>query len=222
MNVFAIGPDRECEELEVRYESVKCLESTEDLKGKYSEGDALIYFWENESIDDLQVVLGMKDLTVILNSVNSTLAEISVFIEGIQCNLLGFAGISGFIDKDAWEISELNNNDFLKAKSLFELLNVRAVKVADRVGLASPRVICMIINEAFYTVMEGTAEKSDIDTAMKLGTNYPGGPFEWLEKIGIITVYELLEAIYEDTKDERYKICPLLKQEYLIELGVRS
>jgi 3-hydroxybutyryl-CoA dehydrogenase len=46
---------------------------------------------------------------------------------------------------------------------------------------------------------------------MKLGTNYPFGPFEWCEKLGVKTVVTMLEKIYNDTKDERYKICPLLK-----------
>jgi 3-hydroxybutyryl-CoA dehydrogenase len=73
----------------------------------------------------------------------------------------------------------------------------------------------MIINEAFYTVQEGTATRQDIDLAMKLGTNYPYGPFEWCERIGIRHVYELLQAMYDDTRDERYKVCPLLKKEYL-------
>lgn len=88
--------------------------------------------------------------------------------------------------------------------------------VDDRVGLVTPRIICMIINEAYYTVQEGTAGKEDIDLAMKLGTNYPFGPFEWCQKIGVKNVYELLAAIYNDTKDERYKICPQLKKEYLL------
>jgi 3-hydroxybutyryl-CoA dehydrogenase len=73
----------------------------------------------------------------------------------------------------------------------------------------------MIINEAYYTVQEGTANRADIDQAMKLGTNYPLGPFEWCHKIGIADVYETLEAIYNDTHDERYKICSLLKHDYL-------
>jgi 3-hydroxybutyryl-CoA dehydrogenase len=41
------------------------------------------------------------------------------------------------------------------------------------------------------------------------------GPFEWANKIGIKHVYETLDAIYNDTHDERYKICPLLKTKYL-------
>jgi len=90
------------------------------------------------------------------------------------------------------------------------------VIVEDRVGMVTPRVICMIINEAYYTTMEGTATKEDIDLAMKLGTNYPFGPFEWALNIGVENVFELLEALYEDTKDDRYRICPLLKKEYLL------
>ena len=87
--------------------------------------------------------------------------------------------------------------------------------VGSRVGLVTPRILCMIINEAFYTLQEGTANRRDIDAAMKLGTNYPLGPFEWCDMIGIDKVYRLLESVYADTKEERYKICPLLKTTYL-------
>lgn len=81
--------------------------------------------------------------------------------------------------------------------------------------MVTPRIVCMIINEAFYTVQEGTASKEDIDKSMKLGTNYPYGPFDWCSKIGIKNVFELLDAMYTDTREQRYKICPLLKTEYL-------
>ena len=99
--------------------------------------------------------------------------------------------------------------------SFFESFNWPFEKVATRVGLVTPRVISMIINEACYTVQEGTAGMKDIDLAMKLGTNYPFGPFEWANRIGIENVYACLEAIYLDTQEERYKICPLLKSHYL-------
>ena len=89
------------------------------------------------------------------------------------------------------------------------------LSVEDRVGMVKPRVIFMIINEACYTLQEGTATIEDIDMAMKLGTNYPFGPFEWCDRIGVTSVFETLAAMYEDTKDERYKICPLLKTKYL-------
>ncbi len=102
---------------------------------------------------------------------------------------------------------ELPQN-IVKALNYFE-----AIKVDDRVGMVTPRVICMIINEAYYTLQEGTANKSDIDLGMKLGTAYPMGPFEWADKIGSQNVYHLLKAVFDDTMDERYKICNLLKTE---------
>ena len=106
----------------------------------------------------------------------------------------------------------------MRLNSIMKDLGSDFLVVDDRVGLVTPRVICMIINEAYYTVQEGTASREDIDIAMKLGTNYPFGPFEWCQRIGVRHVYELLEAVYDDTKDERYKICPLLKKEYLLEV----
>jgi 3-hydroxybutyryl-CoA dehydrogenase len=52
-------------------------------------------------------------------------------------------------------------------------LDWKYIQVEDRVGMVTPRVIFMIINEACCTLQEGTASMKDIDTSMKLGTNYP-------------------------------------------------
>ena len=88
--------------------------------------------------------------------------------------------------------------------------------VGSRVGMVTPRVISMIINEACYTLQEGTANIEDIDKGMKLGTNYPKGPFEWADEIGVGHIYDTLEALYQDTGDVRFKICPLLKEYALL------
>jgi 3-hydroxybutyryl-CoA dehydrogenase len=71
----------------------------------------------------------------------------------------------------------------------------------------------MIINEAFLTLQEGTAQREDIDLAMKLGTNYPGGPFEWAEKWGLDEVARLLHRLQQSTGDPRYKRSQLLTEE---------
>jgi 3-hydroxybutyryl-CoA dehydrogenase len=81
--------------------------------------------------------------------------------------------------------------------------------------MVTARILFMIINEACYTLQEGTASIADIDISMKLGTAYPLGPFEWANRIGLRHVYETLQAVYSDTFDDRYKICPLLKTYYL-------
>ena len=79
---------------------------------------------------------------------------------------------------------------------LKSICSQRATKylcVEDRSGLVTPRLICMIINEAYYALEEGTASRDDIDLAIKSGTNYPYGPFEWAKRIGIRNVVEFLE-----------------------------
>jgi 3-hydroxybutyryl-CoA dehydrogenase len=129
--------------------------------------------------------------------------------------VFGFNGLDGFMSNACMEITAPNDKAKSEISDFLTEKKIEHVFVDDRVGMVTPRIICMIINEAYNTVQEGTASKSDIDLAMKLGTNYPYGPFEWCTRIGITHVYELLEALYMDTHDERFRISPLLKKEYL-------
>lgn len=128
--------------------------------------------------------------------------------------IIGMNTLPTFINRDLAEVCLVHPDDKVIFEPILEKLGFKCSWVKSRVGLVTPRVVLMIINEAYYTVQEGTASKADIDLGMKLGTNYPKGPFEWAEAIGIEYVYLTLEAIYEDTKDPRYMICPLLKTEF--------
>jgi 3-hydroxybutyryl-CoA dehydrogenase len=78
---------------------------------------------------------------------------------------------------------------------LFDDLNWSYQFVQDTPGMVSPRIIAMIINEAYYTYEEKVSSKNEIDIAMKLGTNYPYGPFEWAEMIGLKNIYNLLSRL---------------------------
>ena len=71
------------------------------------------------------------------------------------------------------------------------------------------RILGGIINEAMWAVTEEVASEEDIDTAMKLGTNYPLGPMEWAKRIGIDKVYNLLGALNETVTDNRFASPPL-------------
>ena len=157
-----------------------------------------------------------KPVTTFLNTCKISLAELSHAVNNqMQCTVFGFNGLPTLLNRNILEVSVLKPDETVLLKKMCDRLNTEYVLVGDRVGMVTARVISMIINEAYYTVQEGTASREDIDLAMKLGTNYPYGPFELCERIGIKHIFELLEAIYEDTKDERYKICALLKKEYL-------
>jgi 3-hydroxybutyryl-CoA dehydrogenase len=77
--------------------------------------------------------------------------------------------------------------------------------------MVMPRILCMLINEASFALMEEVASPADLDTAMKLGTNYPRGPIEWADRIGIRQVVSVLRALHADLGEERYRISPLLQ-----------
>jgi 3-hydroxybutyryl-CoA dehydrogenase len=167
--------------------------------------------------------------TLLVLSANLTSIDEAIHESQIQHPPKYIAGICAFphlIERPLLEISiphYIQNNESFniasykkKYESIIQFLGYQKAQwVQPRVGMVTARVICMIINEAYFTVQEGTATKTDIDTAMKLGTNYPNGPFEFKQLFGIDLVYKQLEALYNDTKDERYKICSTLKNEYL-------
>jgi 3-hydroxybutyryl-CoA dehydrogenase len=88
-------------------------------------------------------------------------------------------------------------------------VGIETVLAADEIGMISPRVVSMIINEAFFAINEEVSTKEEINTAMKLGTNYPFGPFEWCDKIGLNNVKILLAELAKN--DLRYTIAPALK-----------
>jgi 3-hydroxybutyryl-CoA dehydrogenase len=129
--------------------------------------------------------------------------------------LFGFCGLPTLLNRPLLEVSIYHEADREKLADTCVALGTDYRVVEDRVGLVTPRVICMIINEACYTLQEGTASIQDIDLGMKLGTGYPRGPFEWANAIGVERVYAVLEAMWNDTHDERYKVCPLLKRQAL-------
>jgi 3-hydroxybutyryl-CoA dehydrogenase len=157
-----------------------------------------------------------KPVTAFLNTCKITLADLARAVQPpLQCTIFGFNGFPTLFNREFLEVSVLTADDTPVLKKFCQKLSTDFLLVDDRVGLVTPRVICMIVNEAYYTLQEGTATRQDIDLAMKLGTNYPYGPFEWCDRIGLKDVYELLDAVYKDTKDERYKISALMKKEYL-------
>lgn len=219
MNILVIGEQINLDETKVKFGENHSYTFERDHREaeRFVQGsDMVLDFILDEDPFQVEIYADKSNTRVFVNTAKISLAELSNLANHhLKSKLFGFNGLPTFLNRNVLEASVLNREDENQLAELCKILNTEYLLVDDRVGLVTPRIICMIINEAYYTAEEGTATREDIDLSMKLGTNYPYGPFEWCQRIGIKHVYELLEAVYEDTHDERYKICSQLKKEYL-------
>lgn len=223
MQILVTGDHDRYEGLEKRISDVATLEYTEKVPKSLEGYDALFDLNLDDHPERLNQYQDFENKPVLGCAVKRQLADMANYAEQpLKCHLFGINGLSTFIKRNVQELSVLNAEEQPALEEFFGKLGLDYQIVDDRVGMVAPRVVMMIINEAAFTLQEGTASQSDINKSLKRGTNYPYGPFEWADKIGIKHVYEGLYAIYQDTGDERYKICPLLKTHYLKNKGFHT
>jgi len=101
---------------------------------------------------------------------------------------------------------------FATTMELAKKLGKTPVAVNDAPGFVSNRVLMPLINEAVYTVMEGTATPEAVDAVMKLGMNHPMGPLTLADFIGLDVCLAIMNILYEGFGDSKYRPCPLLKR----------
>ncbi|MBL8329581.1 MAG: 3-hydroxyacyl-CoA dehydrogenase [Rubrivivax sp.] len=100
-----------------------------------------------------------------------------------------------------------------QAPAWLAALGFAPMPVQDAPGLVVTRTLAMLINEAADAVLQGVCLPDAADAAMKLGVNYPAGPFEWLadwSEAGVVAVLQALDAHY---RGERYRVSPWLRRE---------
>ena len=96
--------------------------------------------------------------------------------------------------------------------ALAERLGKTPVSVNDAPGFVSNRVLMPMINEAVFCLYEGIATPEAIDTVMKLGMNHPIGPLALADLIGLDTCLAIMDVLYHEFRDSKYRACPLLVQ----------
>lgn len=161
----------------------------------------LLFHPDPDRINELKK---LQPSLIIVNSVITTL-------NNLPENFIRLNGWPTFLKRQLVEASCINNDHKIKAEKIFASCNKSVEWVPDVPGFITARVISMIINEAYFALDEKVSSKYEIDTAMKLGTNYPYGPFQWSEKIGLKNVCELLTTLSKI--NSRYEPSALLKKE---------
>ena len=101
---------------------------------------------------------------------------------------------------------------FEAAKALADRLGKTAVAVADSPGFVVNRMLVPMINEAVYAYSEGLASAEEIDTAMKLGLSHPIGPLALADLIGLDVCLDVMDVMYREFSDSKYRPCPLLRK----------
>ena len=158
------------------------------------DADVIIDLLFDEVPEHLPVLQSFHSKLIMINSVINTLKD-------TDPSFVRLNGWNGFLEKSIMEAAGTESVRQM-ATEAFSFFNKSIEWVPDIPGFISPRVISMIINEAFLALQEGVSTKEEINTAMKLGTNYPLGPFEWVEKIGTTKVKDLLTRL--SSLDSKY------------------
>ena len=86
------------------------------------------------------------------------------------------------------------------------------VQVNEAAGFVVNRILIPMINEAAFIKMEGVSNIAGIDTAMKLGANHPMGPLELGDYIGLDICLAIMDVLYKETGDSKYRACPLIRK----------
>ncbi len=170
--------------------------------GNKSIEGANAYFFLDFNGEDFRSFSDVINTPIFVNSVNTT-------SDSLPNNCIRINGWFGFFNTPKIEVVYKTEQQKI-VDEIFNQLQWQYTKVPDIIGMIAPRIVCSIINEAYFALEENVSTEQQIDIAMKLGTNYPFGPFEWAKKIGLQQVYNLLLKL--SITDDRYTPCTLLEK----------
>jgi 3-hydroxybutyryl-CoA dehydrogenase len=199
MNIVVLASDEQWKELMVNTTDIQWIRAALPFSFlDYPGTDAFFILNIPETIDYSQTTK-----PVFINSVVFTLKELQLPEHVVRIN-----GWNTFLNRPVWEAAGTITDEIA---AVMQALNKKIITVADVPGLVAASVIAMIINEAYFALEDQVSTKAAIDTAMKLGTNYPYGPFEWAEKTGLENITALLKRL--STAESRYQPADLLIRE---------
>ena len=153
------------------------------------------------------------EVPFIVQACDVTLSEIATWI-GHPQRLVGFDSLFLANGPVATLVSgELTSTEICtRVDHFMQSLGNLPVWIKDTPGLVLPRIVAMLTNEAAFAVMDGVANQEDVDLAMQLGVSYPQGPLAWGKKIGFEHILRILDHLFYEYHEERYRAAPILRR----------
>jgi 3-hydroxybutyryl-CoA dehydrogenase len=108
------------------------------------------------------------------------------------------------------------------SESFFAGLGFLTEWVEDAPGLVLGRMVGQLVNEAAFAIGEGVGSADDVDTGLTLGLSHPRGPVAWSEAIGLDHVLAVLDGLWSERREERYRAAPLLRRAATLGRSLRA
>jgi 3-hydroxybutyryl-CoA dehydrogenase len=108
------------------------------------------------------------------------------------------------------------------AEEFFAGLGLACEWVGDAPGLVLGRIVAQLVNEAAFAIGEGVGSPADVDTGLTLGLSHPRGPVDWSEAIGLEHALTVVDGLWDERREERYRAAPLLRRQAALGRGLRG
>lgn len=107
---------------------------------------------------------------------------------------------------------ETSEETYIRAREVCEHMGKTVITVKEAPLFVVNRILVPMINEAIFVLQEGIATAEDIDRGMKLGANHPIGPLALADLIGLDVLLMVMDTLYQETCDSKYRPAPLLRK----------